>query len=149
MPSLDRTRAKHQEIVKQLARDQARRDKLWQALRRADDKVQADIRAVTRSQKRIDKLVAAATHNGGPTASASAPLIKAVAEKPTVPVLNDPVPDLGSKPVRAIPYTEAHPHSNMAKRQRAAKERRTPDDFKADMARKKKEPAKAAGSHIV
>jgi hypothetical protein len=36
------------------------------------------------------------------------------------------------KPVRAIPHSEAHPHSKKG----PIRKRRTPDDFKADMSRK-------------
>jgi hypothetical protein len=141
MPTLERARAKHNELVTQLAKANDAKDKALDVLIRREAKRASLIRAVARSSKRLDKLKVAAIHTNGPTATVKPGLVEAVATKPTpAQKLNDPVPTFktepklgtpGGKLVRDIPYTEAHPHSKMAKK------RRTVEDFKADMAGKK------------
>jgi hypothetical protein len=116
MPSLERARAKHNEYVERLNKLNAKREKLLDGLTRVNSQRSDAIRAVTRSGKRIEKLVAAKTHTSGPTATVKPDLIKKVDAKPTpAATLNDPVPNLGRK----------------------RKSRRTPDDFSAEMKRRK------------
>ena len=56
MPTLERAGAKHNELVKQLTRTRAKRDKTVATLARLEAKHNSLIRAVTRSQKRLGKL---------------------------------------------------------------------------------------------
>jgi|SRR5215471_4181076 len=119
---VERARARHNGLVDELTRLNQRLDKLDEQRMRAVAKKKRLIASVSRSSKRIDKLVAVATHTNGPTATVAPVLIEKVATKPTTAPLNDDVPTFGKK----------------------RKARRTPDDFKAEMAaRKAKNPPTA------
>jgi hypothetical protein len=71
-------RTKHRQLVDKHMRLMAKRDKIIERLVRAEANMLACRRAIARSQKRLDKLVAAKTHNNGPTASAVPNLIEAI-----------------------------------------------------------------------
>lgn len=115
---IDRARARHHELVKAYDRMMLKADKLLDELMRVRGKIPAQRRRITASGKRIDKLVAAATHTNGPTASAAPELIEQVKEIETPKLASDPVPAF--------------------KAPRARKAKRTEDDFRAEMAAKKK-----------
>lgn len=66
MPTIDRLRERHNEFVKQLAKATAKRDKAIKTLIAAEQKVWSLIRAVVRSQKRLDKARSLAALNAGP-----------------------------------------------------------------------------------
>jgi hypothetical protein len=105
MTTIDRMKDKHNEATKQLAKISARRDKLITSLVRVEFQRVALIRAVARSSKRLDKARSLAALN--------APLPDA---KPEPLDLGSLTPEQAEpKPVRAIPYSEAHPHSKWAK----------------------------------
>jgi len=126
---IERARKRHNGLVDELARLNRRLDKLDEQRMRAVSKKKKLISSVSRSSKRIDKLMALKTHTAGPTASVSRRLVKAnltkatVGPEPPIPI-NDPVPDFKpeQKPL-GVPMLP--------------KGRRTPDDFRADMAKKK------------
>jgi hypothetical protein len=72
---------------------QAKREKLLASLMRNEKRIDLEIRAVTRSSKRLDKQQAAAVYTNGPSASPVESLVEAIATKPPpVAELNDPVP---------------------------------------------------------
>jgi hypothetical protein len=120
---IERARARHNELVDELTRLNRRLDKLDEQRMRAVSKKKKLISSVGRSSKRIDKLVAVATHTNGPTATVAPPLVQAVKEKKTQAILDDPVPAF--KPKR--------------------KGRRTPDDLRAELdARKNDGPTPIA-----
>jgi hypothetical protein len=167
MPSIERARAKHNELVAQLGKLQIKEDKQADTWTRTRAKKAGVIRAIGRSSKRLEKLQAAAIHTNGPTATPVAPLIEEVATKPPAAAkLNDPVPDLchciaedkphaphRAQPRRkpkepSVPIGELHktPEGKANAEtwdaipavRRAGKQRRTVDDFKADVAKLKK-----------
>jgi uncharacterized circularly permuted ATP-grasp superfamily protein len=78
---LDRSRAKHQELVKLHAKQRQRYDDLADSMLRARARVLKTERAIARSQARLDKLVAAATHNRSTGASVLPTLVEAVDRK--------------------------------------------------------------------
>lgn len=114
---LERAREKHADLVKLHARCHDQYNKKMDAAFRYRTKMQQAERAIARSQKRLDLLMAATTHTNGPTASVVVELVEEVAAKSAPVMLDDPIPEF-SEPVQAVP-----------KRKR----RRTPDDFVADM----------------
>lgn len=153
MPTLERARAKHNERVAQLAKARRAQEKALTALIRKEAKRVECERAVIRSAKALDKIRAAAVHTTGPTGSVADKLLDEVKTKPTPAAqLNDPVPDLGkpkAKP-KSITTTEVEDltHRMAASMQEAgfnyvvvprkpSRKRRSPDDFKADLANKK------------
>ena len=110
---VERARARHTDLTSTLARAQAKRDKLKDQFIRADLKVQALAKSVGRSGKRLRKVAKEASIN---------------APQPKPDVLET----FNQSPVKPLPGTEP------AKPKRGT--RRTPDDFKADMTRKKSPP---------
>src|SRR5262249_22841702 len=150
MPSMDRARAKHNELVAQLAKLQARENKYLDRAfktRTAKDKV---VRAIARSSKRLEKLAAAMTHNPATSASVVDPLVEAVDTKPTVAPLHDDVPTFGTKSVSKRPrgHADLNDFANTfgpAVREAAEdagltprkKKRRTPDDLRAELDKRK------------
>jgi hypothetical protein len=78
---LDRTRAKHQELVKLHAKQRQRYDDLTDTMLRARARLLKTERAIARSQGRLDKLVAGATHNRSTSASVLPTLVEAVDRK--------------------------------------------------------------------
>jgi hypothetical protein len=148
MDRLERARRKHNAEVALLNRMRDKREQMLAAFVRREKRIDLQIRTVTRSGKRLEKLdrLAIATHNGGPTASAVPALITAVAAKPVAAPLNDKVPTFGEKkPTSAEHRTEAGPPpAPTAAPARASdgaepkrKRRRTPDDFRAEMEARK------------
>ena len=129
---IERARARHNDLVDELARLNRRLDKLDEQRMRAVSKKKKLISSVSRSSKRIDKLIALKTATAGPTASVSKPLVKAVADKPLPqPMASDPVPEFRAE---AIDKRIVHVDQQ---RKMQRKTRRTPEDFRADMAKKK------------
>lgn len=111
---LERARERHNALVEQCNKAMDRFNDAADVLVKRRVKAQALVRAVVRSEKRLTKL---RKEEAQPKPKAPAP-----AE------LNDKLDDL-HPPVQAIPYSEAHPHSKLAKEKR---KRRTPDDFVAE-----------------
>jgi hypothetical protein len=66
---LETARTKHKELVAKHMRLMAKRDKIIEAMVKTEAKVTASKQAIARSQKRLDKLIAAKTYTNGPTAS--------------------------------------------------------------------------------
>jgi hypothetical protein len=97
------------------------------------------IRAIGRSDKRLEKLQAAAIHTNGPTATPVEPLVEAVATKPP--------PEAKLPTLAAVSIADLHktPEGKAIAKswdaipavKRSRSKRRTPDDFRADMTRKK------------
>jgi len=109
MPTLERARAKHDAIVAELNKMNARREKTLDDLTRINAKRAKLIRSEARSKKRLNKL-----------RTQSKPKAVTLAELPATEVGK-----ANAKSWDAIPAV------------RKRKPRRTPDDFKADMAGKK------------
>ena len=148
MPSIDKAKAKHQTLVTGLARMQDKRLKMIAALTRNEKRIDKQTRAIARSSKRIDKLVngkvATITHNGAYT---TPELVEANVSKPPAGdgKLNDPVPSFGKTepvsgehqpdtgPTPATPTVDAEEQQPKPKR----RARRTPDDFRAEMEKRK------------
>jgi hypothetical protein len=87
---LERSRAKHQGLVKLHAKQRQRYDDLADSMLRARARLLKTERAIARSQSRLDKLVAGATHNRATRASVLSGLVEAVDQKPIKdPSLND------------------------------------------------------------
>jgi hypothetical protein len=77
---LERSRAKHQELVKLHAKQRQRYDDLADSMLRARARLLKTERAIARSQGRLDKLVAAATHNRATSATVVPALINEAEE---------------------------------------------------------------------
>jgi hypothetical protein len=160
MPTLERARAKHNEIVAQLAKAVAAKDKALNVLIRREAKRVECERAVIRSAKRLDKIRAAAVHTTGPTGSVADNLLADVVSKPTPAAkLNDPLPTFARRGMAAQKAVDAEVakatsvsiedlHKTPQGKANAkswdaipaikrARKRRTPDDFAADMGKKK------------
>ena len=75
---LDRARDKHRQLVSENLRLSAREQKLLDELMRLRLRKHKSASAVARSQKRLDKLVAAAQHNAGPLAHVVPELMEAI-----------------------------------------------------------------------
>lgn len=75
---LERTRENHRKLVREHARLQDRERKLLDELCRINTRKHKAEKAIVRSQKRLDVLVAAATHTTGPTGSVVRELIDEV-----------------------------------------------------------------------
>jgi hypothetical protein len=117
MPTFDRMKDKHNDYVKQLAKVSAKRDKLITSLVRVEFQRVALIRAVARSSKRLDKARSVAALNAPLPSTEPLDLGALSPEQADKVIASAPLPthDLEPKPVRAIPYSEAHPHSKWAK----------------------------------
>lgn len=89
---VDVARAKHRMLVDKHMRLTVKQKKELDKLLRIQKQIIASERAISRSQKRLDKYVAAMTANRGPMATAVPGLIEAVdAQEPDWGDLNDDV----------------------------------------------------------
>jgi hypothetical protein len=160
MPTLDRMREKHNDLVKQLTKAIAKKDKTLDALIRAEAKVRSLIKAVARSQKRLDKARSLAALNAGPVdRSKPLDLGALTPEQADKVIASEPLPvfDMPDIPVELRREPKAKPSVSLADLHKTEqgkanaeswnaipaiakgrrKSRRTPDDFAADMAAKK------------
>jgi hypothetical protein len=138
-------RDRHNDQVKQLTKAIAKRDKALDALIRAEAKVRSQIKAVARSQKRLDKARSLAALNAGPTVATAEPLDlgSITPEQATDRLIAHVDKVIASKPhpldipaeLRREPQTFADcvPGPKPPKR----KSRRTPEDFRNDVATKR------------
>jgi hypothetical protein len=78
---IDRARENHRALVQKHMRLITKLDKALSILLRLETQKRASTKAIASSQKRLDKLVTAATYTNGPTASAVNDLIAAVQGK--------------------------------------------------------------------
>jgi hypothetical protein len=123
-------RDRHNDQVKQLTKAIAKRDKALDALIRAEAKVRSQIKAVARSQKRLDKARSLAALNAGPI-DRSEPLdLGGLASEP-LPVHPLDIPaELRREPQT---FADCVPGPKPPKR----KSRRTPDDMQAELRNRK------------
>lgn len=135
MPTLERMKDKHNEQVKQLAKVSAKRDKLIASLVRIEAQRVTLIRAVARSSKRLDKARSMAALNAPLPSTESLDLGSLTPKQADKVIASVPLADLP-----ATDFGKANAESWNAipavKKAKPRKARRTPDDFKADIARK-------------
>jgi hypothetical protein len=152
----DRAHARHYDLMKQRERLQTKQEDLLDSLMRTHAKlIQAD-RALARSRKHLDKIEHDPRYAKAHLKKPAPDLGKLTPEQADKVIAAEPLPvyDLEPKPAKPkaspraadLPAKEKRALSNLNQqlneaffgKPKARKQRRTPDDFRAEMAAKKK-----------
>jgi hypothetical protein len=136
--TIDRMKDRHNGIAKQLAKVSARRDKIITSLVRVEAQRVSLIRTVARSQKRLDKARSLAALNAPLPDAKPEPLdLGSMTADESKPHPLDIPPELRREPKPPIYVETRYADHDKAEPKPKRRKRRTPEDFRNDMAAKR------------